>query len=270
MVIMEEMISVATERMKSTMKFNEVSDATDCFSPDNVIGMGKMRIMLPNGWNLVVKRLLDVKQFKREFLLEIRILSKHRNRNIVPLLGFYIERNERILVYQYLSNGRLSKWLRPLESEVTLQWPQRFKIALGWQEAYPECVLLDKNFEPKISNFGKAKFMHPNIEDGARTIFYVSDGKKNVNNFVLRVPHRELSCSTSNASNLSVNPRNFLNAIEVSLIGEGFENKVYTLIKVACSCVQPFPDQRPTMLQVYNYMIDIWGERHRFHDDHIY
>lgn len=56
-----------------------------------------------------------------------------------------------------------------------------------------ECVLLDKNFEPKISNFGKAKFMHPNIEDGARTIFYVSDGKKNVNNFVLRVPHRVIN-----------------------------------------------------------------------------
>ena len=127
--------------MKSTMRLNEVRDATDCFSIDNAIGMGKIGIMykgrLPNGWNLAIKRLFDSKQFKREFLLEIRILSKHRNRNIVPLLGFYIERNERILVYQYLSNGRLSKWLRPLESEVTLQWPQRFKIALGWQEAYP-------------------------------------------------------------------------------------------------------------------------------------
>ncbi|RZC03565.1 Inactive leucine-rich repeat receptor-like protein kinase [Glycine soja] len=255
--------------MKSTMKFNEVSDATDCFSPDNR--------RLPNGWNLVVKRLLDVKQFKREFLLEIRILSKHRNRNIVPLLGFYIERNERILVYQYLSNGRLSKWLRPTWVARGLSWFHYIcNLHVVHLNISAECVLLDKNFEPKISNFGKAKFMHPNMlgrsssyEPIFKETFRMSLFHSNILSkleshieWLTRKTFKELSCSTSNASNLSGNSRNFLNAIEVSLIGEGFENKVYTLIKVACSCVQPFPDQRPTMLQVYNYMIDIWGERH--------
>ena len=75
-----------------------------------------------------------------------------------------------------------------------------------------------------------------------------------------------MSRSSYNATNLSGNPSNFYDAIEESLIGEGFENEVYTLIKVACKCVKPFPDERPTMLEVYNYMIDIWGERHRISD----
>ncbi|KAG4999443.1 hypothetical protein JHK87_020515 [Glycine soja] len=288
-------ISLVMERMKSTMSLTEIKDATDCFSLENAIGMGKIGIMyegrLTDGSNLAIKRLFGSKQFKKEFLLEIRILGKYKHKNIVPLLGFCVERNERILVYQHMPNGRLSKWLHPLESEVTrLNWPQRIKIALGvarglsWlhytcnlhvvhRNISSECVLLDKNFEPKISNFGKAKFMNPIIEDGASTIFYVSDGKKDVYDFgslifelITGKTFNELSRSSYNATNLSGNPSNFYDAIEESLIGEGFENEVYTLIKVACKCVKPFPDERPTMLEVYNYMIDIWGERHRISD----
>lgn len=280
--------------MKSTMRLNEIRDATDCFSIDNAIGMGKIGIMyqgtLPNGWNLAIKRLFDSKQYKRQFLLEIRILGKYRHRNIVPLLGFCVERNERILVYQFMSNGRLSKWLHPLESEVTLKWSKRIKIALGVARALSwlhhtcnlhvvhlnissKCVLLDKNFEPKISNFGRAKFMNPNIEDGASTMFYVSDGKKDVYDFgsllfelITGKTLKELSCS-SNTNNLSGNPSVFYNAIDESLIGEGFENEVYTLIEVACNCVRHFPDERPTMLEVYNNMINIWGEQHTMFRD---
>ncbi|TKY59392.1 inactive leucine-rich repeat receptor protein kinase [Spatholobus suberectus] len=284
-------ISVLMDIMKSTMRFNEVKDATNCFSINNAIGMGKIGIMykgkLSNGWNLAIKRLFDFKQFKRQILLEIRILGKYRHRNVVPLLGFCVERNERILVYQYMSNGRLSKWLHPLENEVGLKWPQRIKIALGVARGLSwlhhtcnlhvvhlnissECVLLDKNFEPKISNFGQAKFMNPNIEDSASTIFYVGDGKKDVYDFgsllfelITGKTLKDLSRS-SYTTNLSGNPSNYYNAIDDSLIGEGFENEVYTLIKVACKCVQPLPDERPTMLEVYNNMINIWGERHRF------
>ncbi|KAK7363009.1 hypothetical protein VNO77_05137 [Canavalia gladiata] len=288
-------ISELTEKMKSTMRLDELGKATDGFSIDNAIGMGKMGIMyegkLPNGWYLAVKRLFDSKQFKREFLLEIRILGKYRHRNIVPLLGFCSERKERILVYQYMSNGRLSKWLRPLESEVMrLKLPERIKIALGVARALSwlhhtcdlhvvhlhicsQCILLDKNFEPKISNFGHAKFINPNIENGASMQFYVSDGKKDVYDFgsllfelITGKTFKELSCSF-NTTNLSCNFSNFYNTIDESLIGEGFENEACTLIKVACNCVQPFPDQRPTMFEVYNNMNNIWGEPHRFSDD---
>ncbi|KAK7319552.1 hypothetical protein RJT34_04274 [Clitoria ternatea] len=287
-------VSVVIEKMKSTMRLDELRDATECFSIDNAIGMGKTGIMyegrLPNGWYLAVKRLFDSKPYKQQFLLEIRILGKYRHKNIVPLLGFCVERKERILVYQYMSNGRLSKWLRPLESEVVkLKWPEMIKIALGvarglsWlhhscnlhvvhNNLSSECILLDKNFEPKISNFGQAKFINPNIEDDASMPFYVSDGKKDVYGFgsllfeiITGKTFKELSFS-SNASNMFDNPSKFYDVIDKSLFREGFENEVYTLIKVACKCVQRFPDERPTMLEVYNEMSNVWGQQHGFGD----
>jgi interleukin-1 receptor-associated kinase 1 len=103
---------------------------------DNAIGVGKMGMMyqatLSNGQLLAVKRLFDSELFKRQFLLETMIIGRYIHNNIVPLLGFCIEGKERLLAYPYMSNGRLSKWLHPLESEVIrLKWHQRVDIALG-------------------------------------------------------------------------------------------------------------------------------------------
>ncbi|XP_061336438.1 probably inactive leucine-rich repeat receptor-like protein kinase At5g48380 isoform X2 [Gastrolobium bilobum] len=289
-------ISVLLESLTSTIRFEELHDATDCFAMDNAIGVGKMGIMykgrLPNGQFLAVKRLLlDSQLFNRQFVSEIMIQGKYRHRNIMPLLGFCMERNEKILVYQYMSNGRLSKWLHPLESEVMrLKWPERVNIALGIARGLSwlhhscnlqivhlnicsECILLDDNLEPKISNFGEAKFMNPNTEDNLGMMFKVNDGKKDVYDFgsvlfelITGKTYNELSRSFS-TTNLCGNPSNFYNAIDKSLAGEGFVNEVCTLFKVACECVRPLPDQRPTVLEVYNNMSNIWKGRHGLNDE---
>ncbi|XP_061336411.1 uncharacterized protein LOC133283555 [Gastrolobium bilobum] len=289
-------ISVLLESLTSTILFEELHDATDCFAMDNAIGVGKMGIMykgkLPNGQFLAVKRLLsDSQLFNRQFLSEIMIQGKYRHRNIMPLLGFCMERNEKILVYQYMSNGRLSKWLHPVGSEVMiLKWLERVDIAIGIARGLSwlhhscnlqivhlnicsECILLDEKFEPKISNFGEAKFMNPNTDDDFGMIFKVNDGKKDVYDFgsvlfelITGKTYNELSCSFS-TTNLCGNPSSFYNAIDKSLAGEGFVNEVCTLLKVACECVRPFPDQRPTMLEVYNNMSNIWKGRHGFNDE---
>jgi len=273
-------ISMLIERLTSTIWLEELRDATNCFAVDNAIGVGKMGMMyqgfLPNGQLLAVKRLSDSRLFKRQFLLETAILCKYRHKNIVPLLGFCIEGKERLLAYSYISNGRLSKWLHPLESEVErLKWQDRVNIALGIARGLSwlhhtcdlgivhfnicsECILLDENFEPKISNFGEAKFMNPYIEDHLGTMFKVNDGKKDVYDFgsvlfelMTGKTYNELSRS-SDTTNLCGNPLNFYNVIDKSLTGEGLENEVCTHIKIACECVHPFPGQRPAMLDVYN------------------
>ncbi|KAJ1380057.1 Protein kinase domain [Sesbania bispinosa] len=291
----QQLISALLERLTSTMRFEELHDATDCFAVDNAIGVGKMGMMyqgrLTNGQFLAVKRLFDSHLFKREFLSEIMILGKYRHRNIVPLFGFCNETKEWILAYPYMSNGRLSKWLHPLESEVMrLKWPERFNIALGIARGLSwlhhncnlhivhlnicsECILLDENFEPKISNFGEAKFMIPNIEEDLGIIFEANDGKKDVYDFgsvlfelITGETYDELSRSSS-TTNLCGNPSNFYNAVDKSLIGEQFESEVCTLIKIACECVQTLPDQRPTMLEVYNNMRNIRKGQDGFIDD---
>jgi interleukin-1 receptor-associated kinase 1 len=206
------------------------------------------------------------------------IIGRYKHKNIVPLLGFCIEGKERLLAYPYMSNGRLSKWLHPFESEVIrLKWHQRVNIALGIARGLSwlhhtcdsgivhfnlcsECILLDENFEPKISNFGEAKFMNPNIEDNLGATFKVNDGKKDVYAFgsvLFELITGKSYTELSHSYDLCNNPLRFYNVIDKSVIEEGLENEVCTLIKIACECVHPLPDQRPTMLEVYNNMNNV-------------
>ncbi|KAL5054443.1 hypothetical protein RYX36_035125 [Vicia faba] len=288
-------IDVLCKRLTSTIWLEELHDATDCFSVDNTIGVGKMGMMyegfMPNGKLLAVKRLFDSQKFKRQFLLETTILCKYRHQNIIPLLGFCIEGKERLLTYEYMSNGRLSKWLHPLESEIIrLKWHDRVNIALGIARGLSwlhhtcelcivhfnicsECILLDENFEPKISNFGEAKFMNPNTEDHLGMIIKVNDGKKDVYDFgsvlfelITGKTFDELSHSYD-TTNICSNPLSFYNIIDKSLTGEGLDNEVCTLLNIACECVKPLPDQRPTMLEVYKSISKVRNGRNGYGDD---
>ncbi|GAU29486.1 hypothetical protein TSUD_65220 [Trifolium subterraneum] len=287
-------ISVLFERLTSTIWLEELREVTDCFAMDNAIGVGKMGMMyqgkLRNGQLLAVKRLFDSKMFKKQFLLETMILGRYKHKNIVPLLGFCIEENERLLAYTYMSNGRLSKWLHPLKSEVKrLKWPERANIALGIARGLSwlhhtcdlgivhfnicsECILLDDNFEPKISNFGEAKFMNPNIEDDLGITFKVHDGKKDVYDFgsvlfelITGKTYNELTRS-STTTDFYDNPSNFYNAIDKSLTGEGFEKEVCAVLKIACECVKP-TNQRPTMLEVHNNLSNVMKAQYGTSDD---
>ncbi|XP_058730961.1 probably inactive leucine-rich repeat receptor-like protein kinase At5g48380 isoform X2 [Vicia villosa] len=288
-------ISVLCERLTSTIWLEELRDATNCFSIDNAIGVGKMGMMyegfMPNGKLLAVKRLFDSRKFKRQFLLETTILCKYRHQNIIPLLGFCIEGKERLLTYAYMPNGRLSKWLYPLESEVIrLKWQERVNIALGIARGLSwlhhtcelcivhfnicsECILLDENFEPKISNFGEAKFMNPDTEDHLGVIFKANDGKKDVYDFgsvlfelITGKTYDELSHSYD-TTNIRGNPLSFYNIIDKSLTSQGLDNEVCTLLKIACECVKSLPDQRPTMLEIYNSISNVRKGRNGNGDD---
>ena len=106
------------------------------------------------------------------------ILERCKHKNKGPLLWFCeeeVERKERILVYQYMPNGRLSDFLSMRNDDGALSWPVRVRIALGIARGLfwlhhsfhivhfsicSECILLDQKFEPKISNFGEAKFIN--------------------------------------------------------------------------------------------------------------
>ena len=118
------------------VNFTELSEASNNFSPDNAIGLGKIGVMykamLPNGSLLAVKRLHDCQSFEKQFISELLALGRLRHNNIVPLLGFCRERKEKLLVYQYISNGNLYDWLQAREgNDKILEWPLRIKIAIG-------------------------------------------------------------------------------------------------------------------------------------------
>jgi len=294
-------LSILLERLITKMSFMELCKATDYLCTDNVLGIGRTGIMykakVSNKCSLAVKRLYDADKYRLEFLLEIMIPGRHRHRNIVPLHGFCIEKQERLLVYEYISNGRLSDWLQSDEGRqpIKLEWPERIHIALGLARGLSwlhkrckivhlnldsECVLLDKSFEPKISNFGKAKFLNQSVEDHVRMKLFLVDGlgvkgyaERDVYDFGIilfeLLTGKRLSSSDSSDSinghlmnyiskNLFTDPADFYDAIDYSIIGKGFDDKILRLLEVACDCVKTSLKQRPQMVDVHQTIRAMW------------
>lgn len=169
--------------------YAELKLATKDFS--NLIGRGGFgdvyRGELPDHRVVAVKCLKHVAGGDAEFWAEVTIIARMHHLNLVRLWGFCAEKGERILVYEYVPNGSLDKYLfkrvrvgsgrKGDETDPdtpVLDWSIRFRIALGVARAIaylheeclewvlhcdikPENILLGDDFCPKISDFGLAK-----------------------------------------------------------------------------------------------------------------
>ncbi|QCD84236.1 brassinosteroid insensitive 1-associated receptor kinase 1 [Vigna unguiculata] len=257
-------VSRVLNKLISSISFMELCKATDYFNMTNVIGTGRTGMVykatLSNGSKVAVKRLYDSKLFETKFALEIVILQRFKHKNLVDLLEFCTERKQRILVYEFMPNGKLSDWLHPLQNEAfPLDWPIRLKIALGlarglcflhhccnWKILHfgisSEHVLLDKNFEPKLWNFRSAELMKENQK---------KLGKKDVYDFGIVL--MEL---ITGKKHIEMNG-NF-NVIDSYVSGKGFDEQISCLVKVAVDCIQFSPHQRPSMVDVYKYIERLW------------
>jgi serine/threonine protein kinase len=113
--------------------------ATKNFAQENVLGHGGFGVVykgdLHDGTMIAVKRMESAVVSNKaldEFQAEIAVLTKVRHRNLVSILGYSIEGNERLLVYEHMPNGALSKHLfhwKQYELE-PLSWKKRLNIAL--------------------------------------------------------------------------------------------------------------------------------------------
>ncbi|KAK3025481.1 hypothetical protein RJ639_041562 [Escallonia herrerae] len=132
--------------------------------------------VLPDGAVIAVKQLsAKSKQGNREFVNEIGMISALQHPNLVKLYGCCIERNQLLLVYEYLENNSLARALFGRQDQrLNLDWPTRKKICLGiarglaylheesrlkivHRDIKATNILLDKDLNAKISDFGLAK-----------------------------------------------------------------------------------------------------------------
>lgn len=165
--------------MPLRFSYNDLSEATRNFSTKvGQGGFGSVYLgVLPDETRLAVKKLEGVGQGKKEFRAEVSTIGSIHHVHLVKLKGFCVEGAHRLLVYEFMSNGSLDRWIfKSNEQNATLDWPTRYNIALGTAKglAYlheecegkivhcdikPENVLLDDNFMAKVSDFGLAKLM---------------------------------------------------------------------------------------------------------------
>ncbi|KAJ8642387.1 hypothetical protein MRB53_019081 [Persea americana] len=159
--------------------YEDLFIATKGFSETELLGIGGFgkvyRGVLPtSNFQVAVKRIShESKQGMREFIAEIASIGKLRHRNIVQLLGYCRLKVELLLVYDYMCNGSLDKFIFGSEKPV-LTWDQRYKILRGvasgllylheeWEQVVLHRdvkagnILLDADLNGRLGDFGLSR-----------------------------------------------------------------------------------------------------------------
>ncbi|XP_058093435.1 probable serine/threonine-protein kinase PBL23 [Magnolia sinica] len=180
--IAEEIVKIGNGAAAThTFTFRELAAATKNFKSDCLLGEGGFgRVYkghLRKSNQVVAVKQLDRNglQGNREFLVEVLMLSLLHHPNLVNLIGYCVDGHQRILVYEYMALGSLEDHLLDLSpNKGPLDWNTRMKIAQGaakgleylhdmanppviYRDFKASNILLDKDFNPKLSDFGLAK-----------------------------------------------------------------------------------------------------------------
>ncbi|WOG83726.1 hypothetical protein DCAR_0102904 [Daucus carota subsp. sativus] len=176
--------SITSSTTLIKFSFDEIQEATKNFSRANIIGRGGYgnvyKGVLPDGTEVALKRFKNCSDAgDASFAHEVEVIASVRHVNLVALRGYCtattnFEGHQRIIVCDLMKNGSLHDHLFDSD-EKKLSWPIRQKIALGTARglaylhygAQPTIIhrdikgsniLLDDDFEPKVADFGLAKF----------------------------------------------------------------------------------------------------------------
>ncbi|GKV25066.1 hypothetical protein SLEP1_g34563 [Rubroshorea leprosula] len=281
----------------------QIKSATKNFDAANKIGEGGFgsvyKGLLSDGTVIAVKKLSSKsKQGNREFVNEIGMISALQHPNLVKLYGCCVEGNELLLIYEYMENNCVSRALfgKDATCRLKLDWPTRKKICLGiarglnylheesrikivHRDIKTSNVLLDKDLNAKISDFGLAKLN----EDGkthistriAGTIGYMAPeyamrgyltNKADVYSF--GVVALEI---VSGKSNTNYRPTeefvylldwayvlqergSLLELADPNLGSEYSSEEAMMMLNVALLCTNASPTLRPTMSQVVSML----------------
>ncbi|KAK2978536.1 hypothetical protein RJ640_001607 [Escallonia rubra] len=250
---------------------------------------------LGEGRTLAIKKLVttNIIQYPGDFDREVRILGKARHQNLLPLKGYYWTPQMQLLVSEYAPNGSLQAKLHERStSSPPLSWPIRFKILLGTAKGLahlhhsfrppiihynmkPSNVLLDEDFNPKLSDFGLVRLLskldkHVIGNRFQSALGYVApelacqslrvNEKCDIYGFGVLILElvtgkRPVEYGEENMVILNDHVRVLLEQGSVldcvdSSMGEYPEEEVLPVVKLALVCTSQIPSSRPSMLEV--------------------
>ncbi|XP_034924684.1 serine/threonine-protein kinase-like protein CCR4 [Populus alba] len=184
---LSQLVSMGNAGHLEEFSLQVILEATNNFSHDKTIGTGSFgsvyQATLEDGREVAIKRAeisntssYAVGTRRQEdkddaFVNELESLSRLHHKNLVRLLGFCEDSNERVLVYEYVHNGTLHDHLHKLENSPLMSWAARIKVALDaargveylHRYAVPPVIhrdikssniLLDSTWTAKVSDFG--------------------------------------------------------------------------------------------------------------------
>ncbi|KAM5587399.1 hypothetical protein ABKV19_006040, partial [Rosa sericea] len=181
LVLKQQLSSGDQANVEKIKLFNsrELEKATDHFSIDRILGQGGQgtvyKGMLMDGQIVAVKKSKIVNGGEvQQFINEIVILSQINHRNVVKLLGCCLEIEIPLLVYEFLPNGTLSRYIHDQDEEFPLTWGTRLQVstevagALSYLHSAASIpiyhrdikstnILLDAKYRAKIADFGTSR-----------------------------------------------------------------------------------------------------------------
>ncbi|KAL7593677.1 hypothetical protein Lser_V15G35258 [Lactuca serriola] len=274
--------------------FNTIANATNNFSDECKLGEGGYGPVYKGtleGIEIAVKRhSRKSKQGLDEFQNEVKCIAKLQHRNLVRLLGCCIEEDERMLIYEYMPNKSLNSFIFDERKRKTLDWSKRYTIITGiargllylhqdsrlriiHRDLKASNILLDKDMNPRISDFGLARSMEGSkTEANTRRVMgtygymapeYTIDGiystKSDVFSFgvlVLEIINGKKNRGFRHANHdlnlLGHAWRLYKNGKQLELMddtikGSYVQTQVNRAIHIGLLCVQKYPEDRPDM-----------------------
>ncbi|XP_042465558.1 L-type lectin-domain containing receptor kinase IX.1-like [Zingiber officinale] len=285
-----------SQRGPKRFSFRELSLATESFSEEKKLGEGGFGSVY-KGWlsvlnlDVAIKRISKgSKQGRKEYISEVKIISRLRHRNLVQLIGWCHIKTEFLLVYEFMPNGSLDYYL--YSTAKFLQWPARHRIAMGlasalfylneeWEQCVvhrdikPSNVMLDSAFNAKLGDFGLARLVD---HDGdlqttdlagtrgymAPECFYTGKVSKQSDIYSFGIVALEIACGRRTIEPMEPQSKmrlvdwvwglygkgKILEAVDARMDGDFETRQIESLMVVGLWCAHPDSSLRPSIKQV--------------------
>ncbi|KAJ9683035.1 hypothetical protein PVL29_018854 [Vitis rotundifolia] len=265
--------------------YKDIQKATHNFT--TILGQGSFgpvyKATIATGEVVAVKVLAsNSKQGEKEFQTEVSLLGRLHHRNLVNLVGYCVDKGQRMLIYEFMSNGSLENLLYSEEGQ-GLSWEERLQIALDishgieylHEGAVPPVIhrdlksaniLLDQFMRAKVADFGLSK---EEVFDGRNsglkgTYGYIDPAYISSNKFTMKSdifsfgviifelitaihPHQNLMEFVNLAA---MSPDGADEILDKQLVGECKLEEVRTLASIGHKCLHKTPRKRPSIGEV--------------------